>query len=161
VLSTTWAPLLGLVEARSRLPREFWGAVVGSTFHASTTSGPDGGAEGEQDPLEGHGEDGERRYAAWWEMGRFNQIATDARRRGWNRLGWVALDDDDARWPAGERASLVHVDPVLSLARQPHGAHELVVKLAQLGRDDPQAAPQTLAGLPEWQVRPRRKRVAA
>jgi hypothetical protein len=53
------------------------------------------------------------------------------------------------------------VDPVLSLVRQPHRAHELVVKLAQLGRDDPQAAPQTLAGLPEWQVRPRRKRVAA
>jgi hypothetical protein len=44
---------------------------------------------------------------------------------------WLALDDDDAGWPAVCRAHLVHIDPVLGIGA-PAVIAQLQVRLAAM-----------------------------
>lgn len=115
VLATTWVSFHGYHATRDHLPEPIRSAVIGATFDPSMRGGLPG--------LQG----------AWALLSRYTQISQDAARRGWDRLGWLALDDDDREWPDERRDQLVHVDDSLSLLGQPGKADELVARLRALG----------------------------
>jgi hypothetical protein len=91
VLSTSWVRVLGSVrKVARRLPPELRSRVIGATWHSSMS------ADGFQ------------------EMPRGIQVWSDVRRR--LPEAWLALDDDDAGWPAECRDHLVHTDAVLGIS---------------------------------------------
>jgi hypothetical protein len=81
VLSSSWVPTYGYAATRARLPKGLGQRVIGSTHHRQHT--PD-----------------------WKSLSRFEQIATDAARRGQGAY-WVAVDDDAEGWPDAMRNRLV------------------------------------------------------
>jgi hypothetical protein len=87
VLSTSWARVFGSVrKVARRLPPALRRRVVGATFH------------GRMDPV-------------WCRsVPRGVQVRGDVCRR--RPEAWLALDDDDAGWPAVCRGHPVHTDPV-------------------------------------------------
>ncbi|AXL48632.1 hypothetical protein DSC91_000099 [Paraburkholderia caffeinilytica] len=91
VLSTSWVRVFRSVrKAAHRLPPELRRRVVGATFH--------------------------RRMDPEWyrSMPRGVQVWGDVCRR--RPEAWLALDDDDAGWPAVCRSHLVRTDPVLGIS---------------------------------------------
>ncbi|WP_434666221.1 HAD domain-containing protein [Paraburkholderia sp. A3BS-1L] len=91
VLSTSWVRVFRSVrKVARRLPPELRWRVVGATFH--------------------------RRMDPGWfrSVPRGVQVWGDVCRR--RPDAWLALDDDDAGWPAVCRAHLVHTDPVLGIS---------------------------------------------
>jgi hypothetical protein len=81
VLSTSWAMHMGFSRARSRLSRSLKDRVIGSTWHS------------DMDPW------------VFERLPRGKQIELDVLRRGPG--DWLALDDDDANWPAWSRDRLI------------------------------------------------------
>jgi hypothetical protein len=106
VLSTSWVRVFRSVrKVARRLPPELRRRVVGATFH------------GRMDPV-------------WFRsVPRGMQVWGDVCRR--RPEAWLALDDDDAGWPAVCRAHLVHTDPVLGISA-PAVLAELQARLAAM-----------------------------
>ncbi|GGP22104.1 HAD domain-containing protein [Silvimonas iriomotensis] len=107
VLSTTWAFHLGLEEAARQLPPTIQSRVIGSTWEPAVE---------EYDPF------------SWRMLSRFDQIARHAARHGISP--WVALDDDNDRWPEDEYASLILCHRMLGLGVEATQV-ELARKLAE------------------------------
>jgi len=92
VLSTSWcASLRRFDEVKRKLPLPLQRQVVGATWHSSKD-----------------------RYR-WAGMTRFEQIYEYVMRHQLN--SWVAIDDDDERWPEDKREHLVHTDQWLGLSK--------------------------------------------
>ncbi|MBB5502196.1 HAD domain-containing protein [Paraburkholderia sp. MM5384-R2] len=111
VLSTNWVLVFGSVrKVARRLPPALRERVVGATFHRQM--------------------DG-----AWFRsIPRGVQVWGDVCRR--EPDAWLALDDDDAGWPAVCRRHLVHTDPVLGISH-PAVLGQLQARLAAMyGRDE-------------------------
>lgn len=84
VLSTSWVPHLGFDRAKSFLPLALQRKVIGATYHRHA---------------------GLHRRE-WLMLTRYYQISTYVNRHGLR--DWLAIDDDDAGWPADLRDHLVH-----------------------------------------------------
>ena len=110
VLSTSWVLVFRSVrKVARRLPPALRRRVVGATFH------------GRMDPV-------------WFRsMPRGVQVWGDVCRR--QPEAWLALDDDDAGWPAVCRDHLVRTDPVLGISA-PAVLMELQTRLAAMHRLD-------------------------
>ncbi|WP_233873589.1 HAD domain-containing protein [Paraburkholderia adhaesiva] len=110
VLSTSWVRVFRSVsKVARRLPPELRRRVVGATFH------------GRMDP-------------AWFQsVPRGVQVWGDVCRR--QPTAWLALDDDDAGWPAACRDHLLHTDPVLGIS-DPAVLAQLQARLAVMHRPE-------------------------
>jgi hypothetical protein len=111
VLSTNWVLVFGSVrKVARRLPPGLRERVIGATFHRQMD-------------------------AAWFRsIPRGMQVWGDVCRR--EPDAWLALDDDDAGWPAGCRDHLVRTDPVLGIGA-PAVLVELQARLAAIyGTDE-------------------------
>jgi hypothetical protein len=108
VLSTSWVRVFRSVrKVARRLPPELRRRVVGATFH------------GRMDPV-------------WFRsVPRGVQVWGDVCRR--RPEAWLALDDDDAGWPAVCLTHLVRTDPVLGISA-PAVLTELQARLEAIHR---------------------------
>lgn len=108
VLSTSWVRVCRSVcKAARRLPLALRRRVVGASFH------------GGMDPT---------RFRS---MPRGVQVWGDVCRR--QPEAWLALDDDDAGWPAACRGNLLRTDPELGISA-PAVLMELQTRLAAMHR---------------------------
>ncbi|WP_426399474.1 HAD domain-containing protein [Ralstonia sp. R-29] len=105
VLSTSWVKVFGQDEALRRLPPELQRRVVGTTYEYCT------------DVYE------------WCELSRFDQVMRYF--AGKHVESWLALDDDNDRWPEFFEKNLVCPNPRLGLGER-RAQEELADKLARL-----------------------------
>lgn len=106
IISSTWAMDFGLQECINRLPERIGKRVAGATWCAQTIEnlGRDAGEMDSKDL---------RRD--WRRYSRYEQI--EAHAQAFGIANWIALDDQDARWPDDERRRLVHCDERDGLSR--------------------------------------------
>lgn len=97
VLSTSWVREVGFSKAKEALPEMILKRVIGSTFHSGMAGGwaTDSGDD-------------------WREKTRYQQIASDLRRRAIGQR-WVAIDDGVEGWAESARGNLVQTDPARGL----------------------------------------------
>nr|WP_161493365.1 HAD domain-containing protein [Zoogloea sp. LCSB751] len=113
VLSTSWARVLGVGEARSWLAEGLRRRVISATWHAHCPRG--------------------------WELfPRYAQILGDVKRHAHRR--WLAIDDSGEGWPSEHRDRLVLCDPLLGLGAVAV-QNELRSKLAWLFSENVGATP--------------------
>lgn len=106
VLSTSWCMALRRYDkAREYLPKSLHPRLVGATWHSA------------------------KDYYRWMSMSRFEQIHEYVSRH--QVINWLAIDDDDDRWPDEYRDMLVHTDEWHGLGR-PETQRELQEKLLRL-----------------------------
>lgn len=105
VLSTSWVREVGFRKAKAALPEMIQERVIGSTFHTRMAGGwaTDSGGD-------------------WFGKTRYEQIASDVRRRGIGQQ-WVAVDDDVKGWSESARGNLVQTDPARGLGDEVTFAH--------------------------------------
>jgi len=90
VLSTSWcSSLRRFDEVKARLPKALQARVAGSTWHSA------------------------KEQYRWGSLTRYEQIAEYVSRH--QIINWLAIDDDDERWPESGRDSLVHTDHWLGI----------------------------------------------
>lgn len=120
VLSTSWARVLGVGEARSWLTEGLRKRVIGATWHAHCPRG--------------------------WELyPRYAQVLGDVKRHAHRR--WLAIDDSGEGWPSEHRDRLVLCDPLLGLGAAAV-QNELRSKLAWLFSENVGASPALASAYP-------------
>lgn len=85
VLSTSWVRWRSYSRTCKTLPDNLRKRIVGATWHSRV------------DPRE------------WAELTRYQQIRRYLGHR--HNTSWIALDDDDERWPEAERDQLIYTNP--------------------------------------------------
>ncbi|MGA3981381.1 HAD domain-containing protein [Ralstonia nicotianae] len=108
VLSTLWARVFGLDEAKSYLPATLQERVVGTTYEFCTD------------------------IYEWNELSRFDQIVRYVNGKGIQ--SWLALDDNNHCWPESFENRLVCPNRHLGLG-ECRVQEEFATKLAQLNRE--------------------------
>lgn len=105
VLSTLWVRAFGFDETKAYLPTALQSRVVGTTYEYCTD------------------------IYEWNELSRFDQVMRYV--AGKHVESWLALDDDNDRWPEFFEKNLVCPNPRLGLGER-RAQEELADKLARL-----------------------------
>lgn len=129
IISSTWAMELGLQECIARLPSRVAERVTGSTWCAETLSQlgyntPDLSSS--------------TLRSAWRRTSRYEQITAHAEVFGIDQ--WLALDDQDARWPDDERHRLVCCNEFDGLSRTLTRADFTRALQKMMGQQQPSAS---------------------
>lgn len=107
IISSTWAMEFGLKECIRRLPERIGSRVAGATWCKETIA---------QLGHECVDLDSKQLRNEWRRNSRHEQISAHAKAFG--ITNWLALDDQDARWPEAERGRLVLCDERDGLSRK-------------------------------------------
>jgi hypothetical protein len=106
VLSTSWVRTIGFKKSKARLPTCLQERVIGSCWHSSL----------------------DQYY--WNTLTRYEQISMYVTRH--QVQNWLAIDDDDYKWPDNKRQHLIHTDEQGGLGRTAGALDNLILKLEYL-----------------------------
>lgn len=84
VLSTSWVWTIGFNKAKARLPELLQARIIGSTWHSSMNQ------------------------YYWNSLTRYEQIMVYVNRH--QVRNWIAIDDNDFKWPANKRHHLIYTN---------------------------------------------------
>jgi hypothetical protein len=104
VLSTSWVWTIGFDQSKARLPTRLQERVIGSNWHSSMN----------------------KQY--WNSLTRYEQIRMYVNR---HQVGsnWIAIDDNDFKWPKNKRHHLIHTHELAGLGYTVGALDDLQTKL--------------------------------
>lgn len=103
VLSTSWVWTIGFNKAKARLPELLQARIIGSTWHSSMNQ------------------------YYWNSLTRYEQIMVYVNRH--QVRNWIAIDDNDFKWPASKRHHLIYTNEWGGLGGTNGALNELLLML--------------------------------